>query len=246
MITTEIAVFNIESALNAQAAGAHRIELCDNPAEGGTTPSFGVIEAVRRRLNIDVMVMIRPRGGDFIYSKEEYEAMKSDIMAAKRLGMDGVVLGILDAGGRIDEERCRELIQLARPMSVTCHRAFDLTPDAEEALEACVRAGFDRILTSGRKPSAAEGITLLKKLHEQAAGRIMILAGVGINAGNVRTIVEGTGVTEVHFSARVYRESDALRHNMDIRLTDPLPSDGGVFVADTEKIKAVLTSLGDK
>ena len=246
MIRTEIAVFNIESALNAAAAGAHRVELCDNPAEGGTTPSFGVMEAVRRRLNIDVMVMIRPRGGDFVYSSEEYEAMKSDIMAAKRLGMEGVVLGILDEQGRIDEARCAELIMLARPMAVTCHRAFDLTPDPMDALEACVRAGFDRILTSGRAVSAQAGIPLLKKLHDAGSGRIIILAGVGINAGNVGTVVSGTGVQEVHFSARHFRESTAQRHNHGIRLTDPLPSDSGVFIADPERIRSVLMALADK
>lgn len=246
MIRTEIAVFNIESALNAASAGAHRIELCDNPAEGGTTPSIGIMEAVRRRLNIDVMVMIRPRGGDFVYSPEEYEAMKSDIMAAKRLGMDGVVLGILDDQGRIDEARCAELILLARPMVVTCHRAFDLTPDPLEALEACIRCGFDRILTSGRAASAAEGVSILKELQQAATGRITVLAGVGINAGNVREVVESTGVQEVHFSARVYRESGARRHNAGICLTDHLPSDSGSFIADPERIRSVLEALAEK
>ena len=246
MVRIEIAVFNIESALNAAAAGAHRIELCDNPAEGGTTPSFGTMEAVRRRLNIDVMVMIRPRGGDFVYTPEEYEAMKSDIMAAKRLGIDGVVLGILDEEGRIDEARCAELIMLARPMVVTCHRAFDLTPDPMEALEACVRAGFDRILTSGRTPAAEQGTVLLRKLNEAAGERTIILAGVGINAGNVGSIIDETGVREVHFSARVYRESIARHHNPDVRLTDPLPSDTGLFIADRERISAVLEVLSGK
>ena len=115
MVRIEIAVFNIESALNAQSAGADRIELCSNPAEGGTTPSYGTMDIVRRKVNLDVMVMIRPRGGDFCYSETEYESMKSDIMAAKRLGMDGVVLGILNQDGTIDEDRCRELILLAKP-----------------------------------------------------------------------------------------------------------------------------------
>lgn len=246
MVLTEIAVFNIESALNAHKAGANRIELCDNPAEGGTTPSVGVMEAVRRRLNLDIMVMIRPRGGDFVYSDEEFEAMKYDIMAAKRLGMDGVVLGILDKSGRIDEDRCRELIQVASPMPVTCHRAFDLTPDPLEALEACIRSGFSRILTSGRASSAAAGIPLLRELRQEAGERIVILAGVGIHAANVASIVSETGIHEVHFSARMYRESDAERHNTAIVLTDALPSDSGQFIADPEKIKAVVAALAQK
>jgi len=243
MIKTEIAVFNIASALNAQRAGASRIELCDNPAEGGTTPSAGVMEAVRRRLNIDVMVMIRPRGGDFVYSPEEYDAMKTDIMTAKRLGIDGVVLGIQDMDGRIDVGRCRELILLAKPMQVTCHRAFDLTPDPMGALEDCVAAGFDRILTSGRQQDALRGKDLLSRLVNAAGERITILAGVGINASNVAEIVNSTGVQEVHFSARVWQESEAARHNDKISLTDALPSDSGCFVADPERIRAVLAAV---
>ena len=245
MIKTEVAVFNIASALNAQSAGAGRIELCDNPAEGGTTPSAGVMDAVRRKVNIDVMVMIRPRGGDFVYSADEYEAMKYDIMAAKRMGMDGVVFGILDMEGRIDIERCRELILLAKPMQVTCHRAFDRTPDAMDALEACVAAGFDRILTSGREQGALQGKPLLARLVKATEGRIIILAGVGINDTNVTEIVEATGVGEVHFSARVWKESDAARHNNGITLVDPLPSDHGVFIADTDRIRAVIKAIAE-
>lgn len=241
----ENAVFNIESALLAQAAGADRIELCDNPAEGGTTPGIGVVEIVRRNLNIDLYVMIRPRGGDFHYSKLEFEAMKIDLMNCKRLGADGVVFGILNEDGRIDIDRCRELILLARPMGVTCHRAFDLTREPMEALEDCVTAGFDRILTSGRAPAAAEGISIIGQLQRAAAGRISIMAGVGINAENVKTILEKTNVKEVHFSARTFRESQFQRHNSSINLLDKIPSDSGQFVVDPEKIKAVRQQITD-
>ncbi|MFM8347334.1 MAG: copper homeostasis protein CutC, partial [Bacteroidota bacterium] len=196
-------------------------------------------------VNIDVMVMIRPRGGDFVYSPDEYDAMKSDIMAAKRMGMDGVVLGILDDQGRIDVERCRELILLAKPMQVTCHRAFDHTPDPMDALEACIAAGFDRILTSGRALSALQGKELLARLVQAADGRIIILAGVGINGENVAEIVRTTGVGEVHFSARVWRESDAERHNPGITLVDHLPSDNGLFIADPDRIRAVVSALAE-
>ncbi|MBM3178426.1 MAG: copper homeostasis protein CutC [Bacteroidetes bacterium] len=242
-IILENAVFNLESALNAQLAGADRIELCDNPAEGGTTPSFGVLERARKLLNIDVFAMIRPRGGDFVYSDYEFEAMKADIMTCKRLGMDGVVLGILRSDGSMDTDRCKELIQVASPMPVTCHRAFDLTPHAEAALHDCIQAGFSRILTSGRAATAEDGIETLRGLVKLADGNIVIMAGVGVHAGNVKKIVEETGVSEIHFSARTYRDSDAERHNHRISLLDQLPSDSGVFICDPEKIKAVRKAL---
>lgn len=245
-ILIENAVFNIPAALQAQAGGADRIELCDNPAEGGTTPSAGVIDTVRRKLNIDVFVMIRPRGGDFIYSEDEYGAMKADIMACKRAGIDGVVFGILNEEGKIDVERCKELILLAKPMSVTLHRAFDLTPDPEAALFDAIAAGFDRILTSGRAISAEHGIDLLKKLVDLSQGSVKIMAGVGVHAGNARRIVEETGVEELHFSARTWQESSAPRHNNAISLLETLPSDSGMYVADPEKIRAVRASLPDK
>lgn len=245
-VLIENAVFNISGAVQAQIGGADRIELCDNPAEGGTTPSAGVIDTVRRKLNIDVFVMIRPRGGDFLYSEDEYTAMKSDIMMCKRTGIDGVVFGILDAEGRIDVERCKELILLARPMFVTLHRAFDLTPDAEAALFDAIASGFDRILTSGRAVSAEKGTGLLKKLVTLSQGAIKIMAGVGINSQNARGIIEESGVEEIHFSARSWQESPMPRHNTAISLLESLPSDSGVYVADPEKIRAVRASLSDK
>jgi copper homeostasis protein len=245
-VLIENAVFNIPAALQAQAGGADRIELCDNPAEGGTTPSAGVIDVVRRKINIDVFVMIRPRGGDFVYSADEYSAMKSDIMACKRAGIDGVVLGILNPDGRIDVERCRELILLAKPMAVTLHRAFDLTPDPEAALMDAIAAGFDRILTSGRAESAELGTDLLKRLVKLAGNSISILAGVGINAGNARNIVEQTGVKEIHFSARTWLERNDPVHNAGISLLENLPSDTGYYVADPGKIRAVREALDHK
>lgn len=242
-IILENAVFNLESALNAQSAGADRIELCDNPAEGGTTPSYGILERARKLLNIDVFAMIRPRGGDFVYSDYEYESMKADIMTCKRLGVDGVVLGILKSDGTLDSERCKELIQVASPMPVTCHRAFDLTPNAEAALNDCIQAGFSRILTSGGKKSAEQGVKAISEMVRMADGNIVVMAGVGINADNVKKIVEETGVSEIHFSARVFRESEAERHNHEFSLLDQLPSDSGMFVCDPEKIRAVRKVL---
>ena len=213
----EIVVYNFESAVHAQAGGADRIELCDSPADGGTTPSIGMIELVRSRLNIDLFVMIRPRGGDFLYSHEEYEIMKRDVMAAKRIGADGVVFGILTAAGRIDTDRCKELIQLAKPMGITCHRAFDMTRDLSLSLEECISCGFDRILTSGGKPRAIEGVETIAELNNQAKGRIGIMPGSGVNETNVMEIVNKTEVDQIHFSASVMRPSNMEFKNSNIQ-----------------------------
>lgn len=240
----EIVVFNIESALNAQAGGADRIELCDNPAEGGTTPSAGVIELVRRKLTIEVYVMIRPRGGDFCYSEDEFSAMRMDVEHCKKLGVDGVVFGILDKSGALDTKRCTELISLARPMKVTCHRAFDVTPNPFDALENCIACGFDRILTSGQKRSAAEGKTLIRDLVERAEGRILIMPGSGVNETNVEMLVKETQVSEVHFSARYFKASAVQKLNAGVRFSDPLPDDTGSWVTDPDVIKRIRKIIG--
>ena len=206
-MVVEVVVYNIESALKAQDGGADRIELCDNPGEGGTTPSSGVIEIVRQNLSIDVYVMIRPRGGDFLYSNYEFHAMKRDIVQCQRLSTDGVVFGILTADGRIDKKRCQELIARARPLKVTCHRAFDMARDPFEALEDCIEIGFDRILTSGRETQAFQGAALIGELVKRAQGRIAIMAGSGVNEETVEGIVKTSAVNEIHFSAMVSRNS---------------------------------------
>jgi copper homeostasis protein len=242
-MTLEIVVYNIESAQNAQKGMADRIELCDNPSEGGTTPSYGVIAQVRQHLSIDVYVMIRPRGGNFIYSIDEYHAMRKDIEMCKRLSVDGVVLGMLTEAGRIDVKYCKKLIEFARPLKVTCHRAFDMTRDAEEALEDCVEAGFDRILTSGRQPNAELGSNLLKQLVEQAGSRISIMAGAGVTEKNVAQLVKQTGVKEVHFSAKRFKESTSTRYNNHVNFLDVLPDDSGIYVSDPEIIKSIRAKL---
>ncbi len=207
MLTIEIVAYNIESALRAQEGGADRIELCADPGAGGTTPSYGVVEVTRQNISIDLFAMIRPRGGDFNYSSYEFHAMKRDLVQFQRLSVDGVVFGILTPDGRIDTKRCRELIERARPMKVTCHRAFDRTRDPLEALEDCIEAGFDRILTSGHKHKAFEGIPLIRALVEKAADRITIMPGSGINVDNAGAIIRNTGVREIHLSATKYRDS---------------------------------------
>ncbi|HEY8511275.1 MAG TPA: copper homeostasis protein CutC [Cyclobacteriaceae bacterium] len=209
----EVVAYNIASALNAQAGGADRIELCDNPGEGGTTPSAGTIEVVRKNLSIDVYVMIRPRGGDFLYSRYEFHAMKRDIAMAQRLSADGVVLGILKPDGTLDVDRCGELIAFARPMKVTCHRAFDMTCDLFETLEACIDAGFDRVLTSGGRATAPEGVETIGELVRRAQDRIAIMPGSGVNEQTVAAVVRGTGAKEIHFSAVGSQESGMIYRN---------------------------------
>jgi copper homeostasis protein len=203
----EIVVYNIESALKAQEGGADRIELCDNPGDGGTTPSYGTIEVVRNNTNLDVYVMLRPRGGDFCYSNDEFYTMKRDLFQSQKLSVDGFVLGILNPNGTIDKKRCKELIDKARPLKVTCHRAFDMTRDPYEALEDCIEVGFERILTSGQQPRAALGIGLIAELVKRARGRIKIMPGSGIDEDSVHEIVSKTGVDEIHFSALAFRDS---------------------------------------
>jgi len=209
----EVVVYNLESALKAQEGGADRIELCDNPGDGGTTPSAGIIEIVRQNLSIDVYVMVRPRGGDFHYSNYEFHSMKRDLSLCQKLSVDGVVFGILNADGTIDKKRCQELIARARPLKVTCHRAFDMTRDPIEALEDCIEAGFDRILTSGQELQAIKGVSVIGDLVKKAAGRIRIMAGSGVNEETVGEIVQKTGVGEVHFSAMTSRPSAMEYHN---------------------------------
>ena len=231
----EIVCYNMESAMRAQEGGADRIELCDNPGEGGTTPSHGVIEVVRQNVNIDLFVMLRPRGGDFCYSSYEFHAMKRDLMYCQKASVDGVVLGILNPDGTLDKKRCRELIASAKPLKVTCHRAFDMTRDPFEALEDCIEVGFDRILTSGHQAQALMGVDLLRQLIEKANGRIAIMPGSGVNENTVKEIVTRTGAQEIHFSATasmpskmIYRNSAIAGMGSDegseflIRTVDPL------------------------
>jgi copper homeostasis protein len=215
-MTVEIVVYNIESALRAQEGGADRLELCDNPGEGGTTPSFGTIELVRQNVSIDVFVMIRPRGGDFHYSNYEFHAMKRDIWQCQKCSVDGVVFGILNPDGTIDKKRCKELIDKARPLKVTCHRAFDMTSDPFQALEDCIEAGFDRILTAGQHAQALQGADLIGELIKRANGRIAIMPGSGVNEDTVGEIVTRSGATEIHFSATVFRDSAMQFKNQQI------------------------------
>lgn len=213
----EVVVYNIMSALKAQEGGADRIELCDSPGDGGTTPSLGTVEVVRKNVSLDLYVMIRPRGGDFCYSSYEFHAMKRDISHCQKLSVDGVVFGILNPDGTIDKKRCSELIKKVRPLKATCHRAFDMTRDPFEALEDCIEAGFDRILTSGQQPQASKGEALIAELNKKANGRIIIMPGAGVNEETVQSIVSTTGVGEIHCSAFAFNESTMVYRNSNIQ-----------------------------
>lgn len=242
----EVVVYNIDSALRAQEGGADRIELCDNPAEGGTTPSFGVIEQVRQNISMDVFVMLRPRGGDFCYSNYEFHTMKRDLSQCQRLSVDGLVFGILTEDGRIDKRRCKELIAKARPLKVTCHRAFDMTRDPFEALEDCIEVGFDRILTSGQRPKAIEGAELIAKLVKKADGRIAIMAGSGVNENTVSEIVKTTAVNEIHFSATAFKDSVMQYRNPHIiAMGDDAGAEFKYRTVDPGRVK-LIRSLAEK
>jgi copper homeostasis protein len=212
-IIVEIAAHSVQSALAAQAGGAHRVELFSDPLEGGVTPSEGLVAVVRDRLKIPLHVIMRPRGGDFCYSDEEQDVMHRDIAAVKRIGADGVVLGVLNPEGSISVELTRELVEAARPMSVTFHRAFDMCKDLSAALKEIIACGSDRVLTSGGAAFASEGLPLLHSLAREAGEQISLIAAGGVRPANLRAIVQQTGVREVHASLRIAVQSPMLFRN---------------------------------
>ena len=239
----EICVFSVESAIAAQKAGADRVELCSGFTEGGLTPSAGAIRMVRKQLIIECYVMIRPRGGDFCYTNSEMEQMYRDIEYAKSCGVDGVALGILQPGGHVNIVRTRELVQFAAPLKVTFHRAFDHTVDPFRALDDIVVCGCHRILTSGQKSSASEGLATIRKLVKYADGRIDIMAGSGVNPENARQFIEA-GVQALHFSAKkVVRSKMTFRNPAVPIMQVGVISDYDLMTADEEIIRKIRTSV---
>jgi copper homeostasis protein len=200
MVKLEVCANGLGSAIAAQEGGAFRVELCDNLIEGGTTPSYGQIAVAKKQLNIEIWPIIRPRGGNFIYSDLEFEVMKQDILNCKELGCDGVVVGLLNKDNTVDEERCRIVIALANPMPVAFHRAFDVSSDLFQAMEVIISLGFVRILSSGGKDTALLGVTNLQALIKQANGRIELMPGAGVNVSNAAQILEITGASSIHAS----------------------------------------------
>lgn len=231
----EICANSVASCLEAQKGGAYRVELCAGIPEGGTTPSYGEIAVARELLNIKLNIIIRPRGGDFLYSDVEHKTMLHDIEIAKKLGVDGVVIGCLKADGTIDMERNRELIAAAEGMSVTFHRAFDMCKNPFESLEQIIALGCDRLLTSGQQPTAIEGISLLSQLVEKAGDRIIIMPGSGVNENNIAILADETKAKEFHFSAREPIDSKMEYRNPDLKM-------GGAVVEIDEFVNNVTAA----
>jgi len=236
----EICSFNLASAMVAQGAGADRIELCASPAEGGVTPSPGVIRTAREHLRIALYPIIRPRGGDFLYSDEEFRVMLRDIEYCKQVGCNGVVIGMLNADGTVDQARCARLVEAAYPLGVTFHRAFDWAANPFEAMETIIQLGCERILTSGQRNTAEEGADLIDQLVRQADDRIAIMPGSGVRSGTIISLAEKTGASEFHTSARLLKASATGYVNPHMKE----PQDF-VMVGEEEvkKIKDLLTSI---
>lgn len=243
----EICTNSVESCIAAQEGGASRVELCAGIPEGGTTPSYGEIATAREVLtHTKLHVIIRPRGGDFLYSPVEIKTMLKDIEIARRLGADGVVFGCLTADGEIDISVMQQLMAASKGLSVTFHRAFDVCRNPHKALEQLIELGCDRILTSGQQANAEAGIPLLKELQQEAAGRIILLAGCGVNENNIRRIAEETGIGEFHFSAR-----ESIKSGMEYK-NEAVSMGGTVHISEyernvttAERVKNTIDALMD-
>jgi copper homeostasis protein len=196
----EVCVESLDHAAAAECGGAHRIELCTDLSCGGATPSAALMQSARRDVRIPIHVLVRPRAGDFCYSDGEFEIMRNDILAAKQFGMDGVVLGILQGSARVDVERTRDLVEMAHPLPVTFHRAFDAVHDFEASLEEVIQTGASRILTSAGQPRATDGLQTLARLIQKARGRILIMPCGGIDSDNILRVVQTTLAQEIHSS----------------------------------------------
>lgn len=245
MYKIEICANSVASCLQAQKGGAYRVELCAGIPEGGTTPSYGEIAVARKLLNIKLNIIVRPRGGDFLYSDLEHEAMLHDITMAKKLGVDGVVIGCLTADGKIDMVRNKELIDAAQGMSVTFHRAFDMGIDSFESLEQIISLGCDTLLTSGLRPTAIEGVSLLTELVAKANGRIIIMPGSGVNEDNIATLARKTKATEFHFSAREPIDSKMKYRTPNLKMAGTVVSIDEFIqnVTDADKVQRTIDKL---
>ena len=213
----EVCAFNIQSCFIAQRAGAGRIELCADPVQGGTTPSYGLLEYAIKHISIPIYAMIRPRGGNFVYDNAEFAIMLRDVQVCKDLGYPGIASGIQLANGEIDTERMKQIVELAHPMEVTCHKAFDATPDAARSLEKLIEVGCQRVLTSGLHKTAVEGASVLAALVQQAAGRIIIMPGGSVRSSNIKQLAQDTGAVEFHSSGLVVKGGDYVADEGEIR-----------------------------
>jgi copper homeostasis protein len=243
-IVIEVCATSLDSAIAAEQGGAKRIELCDNIIEGGTTPSSGTILLARKYLKIDLFILIRPRGGDFLYNDIEFELMKADIIMAKKLKADGVVIGILDKNGFVDMKRTEELINLARPMGVTFHRAFDMSADPFKVLDQLIELKIDRLLTSGQKNKAIQGAPLINKLITKSNNKIEIMPGSGINVDNFIELAQKTGAKNFHLTGRKKVNSLMNYQNKEVLLSGSNQNaDFEWAITDKEMIKKIVSMI---
>ena len=231
----EVCAFNIQSCIIAERVGAARVELCDNPVEGGTTPSYGTIKKVRETISILLYPIIRPKSGNYYYDEDEVNILEKDIKMCRELKCDGVSVGVQKIDGTIDVEQFKRIVEWAYPMGVTCNRAFDATPDMFQALEDIIEAGCERVLTSGQATYAPQAGEVLGKLVQQAGDRIIIMPGAGINSGNIAQLMKESGAKEYHGSAR------RLVPN-PMSFSNPRVHDAGnVYISDEDELRKILS-----
>lgn len=239
----EICIDSVVGAIRARQAGAHRVELCAALSVGGITPSAAMIRHVRAECDLGLHVLIRPRGGGFHYDAGEWSVMEADIALAGEWGAEGVVIGGLREDGSVDTDRCARLIECARPMSVTFHRAFDVSPDPEAALDDLIGLGVDRVLTSGQAASAYAGRDLLGRLVERAAGQLIVMAGAGVSEENVHDLMHASGVHELHFSARrPLASSPGATASGGVQMGSDAAADRTRDETDVARIRAIIAA----
>lgn len=239
----EICTYSIDSCLVAQTAGADRVELCDNQMEGGTTPSYSTIVYAKEHLDIDTMVMIRPRGGDFLYNDIEFQLMKEDISLCKKIGVKGVVFGILNSDGSIDKERTKTLIEIAKPLDICFHRAIDVSKDYYQSVQDIIDCGATRILTSGAANKAIDGIENIKRIQQSFGSQIEIMIGSGVNSNNISRLKEETNVNNFHLSAKTNIDSKMQFRHPKVSMGGNDFDEYSINIASEEEIKKVKEAL---
>jgi copper homeostasis protein len=237
-LSLEVCAFNAYSCIIAERAGAVRAELCENPVEGGTTPSYGSIKLAREKVAIQLYPIIRPRAGNYFYDEHEFEIMRKDILLCKELACDGISVGVQTQYGNVDTERLKRIVDWAYPLGVTCNRVFDAAPDPLQALEDIIACGCERILTSGQKSAAPDAIDILTQLVQQADERIIIMPGAGVRSSNIQSLI-GTGAREFHTSARISVPNTVTHQNPDILdIGDPV-------IANEVELKKIISILNN-
>ena len=243
LMTIEVCIDSVDSALAAERGGAQRVELCSDLLEGGLTPGAGLIATVRRKISLELFVMIRARGGDFCPGELEFEVMREEIIEARRLGADGVVLGLLSPDGTIDVDRTRTLVEVAAPLPVTFHRAIDMTPDPIAAIEDVIETGAVRILSSGGSPQSMQGAAMLARMVEVAGERIAIMVGSGVSPQNIAELACATGAREFHSSARHAQPSPMLYRKHGMAMGEVREREYQRSVVSEEQVRGLVAAL---